>query len=398
MAWTAPGDAPPFACSAQPDRMPVPKRPIPVVLVLSALLAGAARAPAAAPVPPAAKPPAVGPFTAAAAAVGPAPGRPLFGYNDQSVNYRVAPAAVDAALSARAGASVVRITLDWRYAEPQPGDYRFAAWDVLYRQMLARGIRPIWVVLFSPPWAWDPSVRCDLATADCGFPPGRAHLAEWREFVAAVTVRYPASAGIEVWNEPNLVGFWGSPPDPARYTDLLRNAYAAVKAADPAMPVIGGGVTNLPYSTSKGMALREYLTGMYANGAAGAMDALGVHAYTLLHPYEDWIGKTLADTRAVRARFGDSGRPIWVTETGVTTTDPDPQYRVDEARQAAELAGIYLRLAAARDVGAVVVHTLVDVATRTQGREVGFGVLRADLSAKPAFCALAQAASGLPCR
>jgi hypothetical protein len=374
----------------------LPKRSIPFLLVLAALLAGATAARATPPPFPATSPLAVGPLSPAAAALAPGVNKPLFGFNDQSVNYHVASPAVDAELSRRAGASVARITLDWRYAEPLPDQYRLEAYDAIYREMMARGIRPLWTVLFSPPWAWDASVECDDAIQDCTFPPARRQLSQWQDFVAGVARRYPGSAGVEVWNEPNLVGFWGSPPDPARYTELLRTAYAAVKSVNPAMPVIGGGVTNLPYSTSKGMSLRAFLTGMYARGAGGAMDAIGVHAYPLLHPYEDWLAKTLLDTRAVRADFGDSQRPIWVTEVGISTTESDALYRVTEQQQAAGLVEAYRRLAGARDVGAVLVHTLVDPAAR-QGRELGFGVLRSDLSAKPAFCALAYAVTGLRC-
>lgn len=363
------------------------------LLLILVAAAPAAAAPLASPRPPVA----VGPFTPAARAAPFAPQRPLFGFNDQSLNYKVAGPAEDAALSYRAGASVARITFDWRFAEPARDKYRFADYDRLYAEMGARGIRPVWIVLFSPPWSWEPSVRCDIRTEDCGFPPARAEDGQFREIVRMLVRRYPESAAVEIWNEPNLRQFWGSTPDPVRYTELLRAGYDAVKSVDASIPVIGGAIASLPASSARDTSLDSFLSGVYANGGGGAMDAISVHAYQLLAPYEDWIGKTLRDVRAVRTRYGDSARRIWVTEVGQTTTNADPQYRTSEERQAEVLVSTYRRLAAQPDVDAVIVHTLIDPVVRDTASEVGFGVLRSDLSAKPSFCALRTAVTGLPC-
>ena len=48
---------------------------------------------------------------------------------------------------------------------------------------------------------------------------------------------------IQIWNEPNLQGEWGGQPiDPAKFTDLLKAAYTAAKAADPTMTVLMPGL------------------------------------------------------------------------------------------------------------------------------------------------------------
>ena len=41
-------------------------------------------------------------------------------------------------------------------------------------------------------------------------------------FVADLVKRYPLSAGVEVWNEPNLRAYWGSIHDAAGYVRLVR--------------------------------------------------------------------------------------------------------------------------------------------------------------------------------
>ncbi len=80
----------------------------------------------------------------------------------------------------------------------------------------------------------------------------------------------------EVWNEPNLAGFWKPVADPVRYTELLKAAYLAIKQADPLATVVSGGLA--PALTSGGdIDAREFAQAMYANGAQGYFDALGHH-------------------------------------------------------------------------------------------------------------------------
>jgi arabinogalactan endo-1,4-beta-galactosidase len=48
---------------------------------------------------------------------------------------------------------------------------------------------------------------------------------------------------VEIWNEPNHAWFWPSGPDPARYAEMLKAAYGAAKAADPASTVLLTGIS-----------------------------------------------------------------------------------------------------------------------------------------------------------
>src|SRR3989442_1022252 len=93
-----------------------------------------------------------------------------------------------------------------------------------------------------------------------------------------VAARYPQLAGIEIWNEPNMTWAWAPSPDPARYTQLLRLAYDAVKAVNPSMPVIGGSLAaNLsPAATSASTPIRPFLQSMYDNGARGHLDGISI--------------------------------------------------------------------------------------------------------------------------
>lgn len=312
------------------------------------------------------------------------PARPAFGFNDNSVRDRQSTPARSAALTRRAGGRVTRLVFDWRLAEPRRGAYSLGGYDAVYRESLARGIRPLWIVMFAPPWAWDAGVRC---SGDCHYPPARAALGQWRELVALVARRYPRSAGIEVWNEPNLSAFWSPRPQPGRYAHLLRSARAAVRWVSPRMPVVNGGLAPVLATSARRVAFEDFLRSLYAEGAREATDALSIHVYPE-KPGTPAADEVLRRARSIRDANGDRGKPLWITETGATTTGPD---RVSPARQAALLAALHRGLERQRDVQMVLVHTLLDPPLERSNPEAGYGVLDSRGRRKPAFCALARA-------
>ena len=71
---------------------------------------------------------------------------------------------------------------------------------------------------------------------------GPAHAADFAAFAAAVAHRYPLAAAIEIWNETNNHHGSVQGPRPAEYAALLARSYDAIKAARPAMRVLGGSL------------------------------------------------------------------------------------------------------------------------------------------------------------
>lgn len=314
----------------------------------------------------------------------------LFGFNDNSVAAQLTSPARDADLNARAGANVVRLTFDWRFAEPHQDDYRFGLYDDIYRESLARGVRPVFVVLFAPSWALDPATPCNQWASDCRLPPGRANDGELAEVAARVAERYPQAAGIEVWNEPNQIHFWKSGPDPGRYAEMLRAVYGAVKAVNPAMPVVGASLSDNP-DGRYGIPPGPYLRALYGAGVKGHMDAISFHPYPHV---PGLMNKTFEQVRSLRRDFGDAETPLWITEVGVTTSgqnsDWPASWLATPAEQASRLVAAYRKIVAMPDVEALMLHTLVEPRGDTLlSPHPGFGVLRPDLTPKPAYCALA---------
>jgi polysaccharide biosynthesis protein PslG len=313
-----------------------------------------------------------------------------FGFNDNAVRSGRIDVVQDAALTAAAGADITRLTFDWRWVEPQPGVQWFDEYDQIYGAMLARGVRPVLILMLAPWWTWDPTVGCNQWAQDCRYPPGPAHYADWGRMAAQLAARYPEAAAIEVWNEPNISGFWQPRPDPVRYTQLLREAYLAVKRVNPRMPVVSGGVTNDDQTSPDRISLADFTRAVYANGGKDYMDGLAFHPYSRSAGAGSQFERDFATVRSVRDAFGDSRKPLWVTEVGLSTTGSDPGLSVTPEEQATALRAMYRAVAAMPDVKAMIVHELLDSGADPGNLESGFGVLRGDLSAKPAFWALSE--------
>jgi uncharacterized protein YraI len=102
---------------------------------------------------------------------------------------------------------------------------------------------------------------------------------DFASFVGGVA-GYGADA-IEVWNEPNIDREWANGSiDPGRYTELLRQSYNAIKAANPNTMVVSGAPAPTGFfggCTGAGCDDNYFIQGMASAGAANYMDCIGLH-------------------------------------------------------------------------------------------------------------------------
>ncbi|MDP8924436.1 MAG: glycoside hydrolase family 5 protein, partial [Chloroflexota bacterium] len=217
-------------------------------------------------------------------------------------------------LARQAGFTHAKMIIRWPSVEPRRGRYR---WEETAQNDLdnvikaARGgdMRLIVRVDGVPGWAGGSPADADLD---------------------AVTRFYEAMAdhgkgviiGYEVLNEPNLPQEWGGPPDPAAYTAFLKAASRGVKRADRGAVVIGGGLSQATGGLGGTIDDLDFIRGMYAAGAGGAMDALAVHNYggsfePERDPRECGVCFRRAELyREIMVEQGDAATPIWATEFG----------------------------------------------------------------------------------
>ena len=283
-------------------------------------------------------------------------------------------------------ARVVRAELRWSTLEPlHPGQISAGALaftDRLVADAAAAGIRVIFTIDSTPCWESSAPTallaRCvaDKDTAANAWPPREA--AAYAAVAAYVARRYGAQlAAIEVWNEPDQRNqlYFAGPQKAQRYAVILRAAYAAIKQANPVVPVLGGSIVG-----SNGAFLRA----LYAAGIKGYYDGLAVHYY----------GLVLASLRAIREvqlANGDS-RPLWLDEFGWSSCYPAQRVQEEQACvttgiQARNLADVVQSLSGTPWVAAEVVYDLQNAPHENFGLTTAYG------GRKPAFNALAAAFS-----
>jgi exo-beta-1,3-glucanase (GH17 family) len=143
--------------------------------------------------------------------------------------------------------------------------------------------------------------------------------------------------------------------------------------------------------------LREYVSDMYAAGAAGTFDALAVNPYGL---GARGVLDKIRTVRRVASTNGDNPW-VWVTELGWATGGGASRFRVSEAHQAELVEQTVLALARRRAqlrIRGVVYFNWRDSAPYAGGVEffgLHTGLLRRNGAAKPARAAYKKVAQTL---
>jgi len=186
----------------------------------------------------------------------------------------------------------------------------------------------------------------------------------------------------EVWNEPNIF-FWQGPPD--MYAELLRQAYAAIKQANPDAVVLG--------CSTSGVDLR-FIRRTMELGAP--FDVLTVHPYRSAMS-DGALVRDLTNVAAVVAATNGVGRPVWITEIGwgthVSHNSFDSGFPMTSERQQAEfLVRAYVdALVAASNAAAtrIIWYDFRNDGTDPLYFEQNMGIVHRDFRPKPAYRAYA---------
>jgi uncharacterized protein YraI len=353
---------------------------------------------AATPAPAAAAPAAAAPVAAAAAAPAPAPAAAgAFGYGIQVDPYGVGVGAVTGL-----GFNWLKIQVPWKDFEGTKGVKSFP--EGILNTAHSAGVNTLASIVKSPNWARNPS----FGFAEEG-PPQNPQ--DYADYVGAFAKHYCGTVeAIEVWNEENLSREWGNEPlDAARYMQLLKAAYGAIKSNCPSMIVVSGAPT--PAGTVLPAALDDvgYLEAMYQNGLKNYCDAVGAHPSGFANPpdmrVEDfqagrykaashadhrsfYFRNTLESYRNVMVKYGDSGKRIWLTEFGWgSTSSPHPGYeyeaRVSESQQAEWIVKAYQLMKSWGYIGTAILWNLDYNVTAKSTELAAFGIM-----GRPAYSAL----------
>jgi hypothetical protein len=192
---------------------------------------------------------------------------------------------------------------------------------------------------------------------------------------------------MELWNEPNLSGSWSPSPSPTDYGLMIQAAYPAIKAVQPNLPVIAGGVY-----PAGGVDGDTWINTLYSGGYVAYLDAL------TLHPYADFGGSGgtaevyVPDYRGIMNSHGDSAKALWATETGAFTAGSDKTSTSESNQAAMETRSWSYWVANAGARGVQFIYTLDDFNPYSPlaTSESYFGIRYYDTSHKPAWATLAS--------
>jgi hypothetical protein len=272
-----------------------------------------------------------------------APAGELFGINVNRLfnDLTYSQAQIDAQLAAvkATGATVARSDALWEATEPHaPTDgrhrYNWSFDDQIAGSLAAHGLTWLPIIDYTAPWA--------QSAAGQDHSPPRS-FADYAAYAGAFAARYgsggafwrahpglaplPVTA-IEIWNEPDNPEFWTPAPDAGAYARLYLAARASIDAAEPAIRVLVGGLTNAPVFLPAMVRAVAQLRG-HVDGVA-------------LHPYGN-PAVVLARVRGARAALVSVGMgavPLYVTEFGWTTQPAGAINYAPAARRPADIEGV----------------------------------------------------------
>lgn len=264
----------------------------------------------------------------------------------------------DLGLIREAGFNWVKQTFAWRDIEIEKGKYDWSRADRVVFLATEVFTHSLIIRLDREPW-WD-RFEYPLDQGIASGPP--KSLDNFFDFCGVIAARYAGKiAAYQIWNEPNLAREWGGQtPHPARYVEMLKGCYGAIKRADPRALVISAGLSPTGNGPPAAMPDEQYLIEMYKAGAAPYFDVLGVHAPGFRASPEtspDEVARTkelggqrffsfrhVEDMRAIMVRNGDAAKQVAVLEFGWTTDKVNPSYAwfaVDEETKARYMTGAF---------------------------------------------------------
>lgn len=296
---------------------------------------------------------------------------------------------------AAAGVEWIRLDLGWSSYEEQCSGC-LSQWyvdraDRVIDAARARGLKVLAQVARTPGWA-----SGGLGTSA---PPQDP--AEFGRFMGWLGQHLRGRVqAYELWNEPNLAEFWTGTTE--QFVTLTHAGYAALQRVDPGPPVVLGGVS---YNDT------AWLDRAYAAGLGGSFDVMSTHPYMAPSDQgpevQDVTGTNkyllthVAAVRDLMVRRGDGDKPIWFTEFGWsshanTGAEGNWERGVTEAQQADYLVRT-IDLVAAEYPYVTNVFWYTERNRGTSSSQIdNYGLLRNDLTPKPAYWALQQRLAAPP--
>ncbi|MCL6430760.1 MAG: cellulase family glycosylhydrolase [Anaerolineae bacterium] len=311
----------------------------------------------------------------------------------------------------------IKQQVEWFRYNPAPGQYDWGRLDAIVDACSARGIKILFSVVKAPNWA-----RPGDDDKSVAGPPADPNT--YAEFMRQMAARYKGRVqAYEIWNEQNLWYEWGGHGhrlSAAKYVELLRAAYYAIKSVDPGAVVVSGALTPTGWNDGDtAIDDQVYLRQMYDAGLRSVCDAVGVHPSGYNNPPDaDWrtwsdpttsrgkghpswfFRSTMEGYRNIMIQYGDGSKRLIPTEFGWASVDglgvpPARGYEYAADNTAQEQADFIVRaFQMGRNWGFVGPMFLWNLnfapLCGPQDEKAAFGIVDPGWGPRPAFHALAN--------
>jgi beta-xylosidase len=280
------------------------------------------------------------------------------------------------------GLEWVRLDLHWDRLETAENQYQVATLDELVAKLQQNQIKSVFYMVGSARFATTAPASSPYQDQ---FPPKDPNVFANR--MALLAQRYPSVDAWQVWNEPNLLGFWRPQADPQGYITLLKATASALRAVNPDKPVVAAGMaffSEMPNGQTMLGALEQL-------GLASLNSIVSYHPYTQLPEGNDPSNLDfVAKTTQLNQELRNTGvKTLWSTEWGWSSYK-GPKELQDIITQQGQADYIVRRVAlmSALDYDKIFLFTLSDLDQRASVRDRDYGLLDIDTNPKPAYTAL----------
>ena len=260
--------------------------------------------------------------------------------------------------AASLGCTISRSSFLWHLIEGTQGVYDWSRYDDVVHQLFLNGIEPYFTFYGSPQWANGNASYLVVPNAGSGRNTTfDTWVSRYVTFMQAAVARYKVGGsgpytGVkrwEIWNEPNLPGFWSPTVDYAQYAYFYDQLRAAILTADSTAQIAVGGIASFFAPGTGATAGRTWLSNLISDAKT--------MPYVALHPYTD-SDRHYPDQHDPRTRdnfdaiawakrdldlAGYTSTKLWITEWGdFNSTDSTVaanglQYWADKTRMGLEM-------------------------------------------------------------
>lgn len=200
-------------------------------------------------------------------------------------------------LTEEAGMGFIRTGFKWADVEAEKGVWNWEIQDTIVKDAEKNGVR-ILALVHRPPlqtWAY----------------PAHEHLDEWLVFLDKLVDRYgDYIIDWEIWNEPNVVSgkYWPQDALPNEYAELVIESAKLIKKKQPESTVLLGGLATGKKADAFGL-----WEGLFSLGVLDYVDGVA------FHPYEYPAHKLFSFDNKLKnliAKYSNDKEELWITEFG----------------------------------------------------------------------------------